>query len=146
GATAIVPSITANQTQATSDPAVPPHVYAAWAFEKNFTLGAGFNAPFGGGVKWPKDWFGRTEITEMNLRVLAGHLGGAYRFNEHFSLGATAQLYSVTVALKRQIDFVESEGTATLGGTGLALGAQLGLDWSPTKWMHLGLTGRVPAS
>jgi long-chain fatty acid transport protein len=151
GATAIVPSITAvdpqaNETHAETQPAVPPHVYAAWAFEKNVTLGAGFNAPFGGGVKWPRDWFGRTELTEMNLRVLAGHLGGAYRFNDSFAIGATAQLYSVTVALTRQIDFVESEGTAQLGGSGLALGAQLGLDWAPAKWVRLGLTGRIPAS
>jgi len=149
GATAILPQLTAidanaNATRADSSLSLPPHVYAAWGFDR-FALGVGFNTPFGGGVKWPDDWFGRTELTQLALRAYAGHAGGAYRLHETLSLGASVQVYGVTVALTRRIDFVDTEATALLGGSGIGVGAQLGLDWTPTAWAHLGLVGRIPA-
>ena len=150
GVTGILPQVTAvdrdaNDTNAQSGLSVPPHVYAAWGFDR-FALGVGFNTPFGGGVKWPDDWFGRTELTEMSLRVFAGHLGGAYRITDTLSAGASLQLYGVSVGLTRRIDFVDTEGTARLNGNGFAIGAQLGLDWNPHDRVHLGLMGRLPAT
>lgn len=150
GATAIVPSVTAvdqhaNDTKAISGVAVPPHVYAAWGFD-NFALGAGFNTPFGGGVKWPDDWYGRFELVEMSLRVLTGHLAGAWRAHQTLSIGASLQVSHVSVALRRRIDFVDSEGTAQLGGSGVAIGAQVGVDWTPSPALHFALVGRIPAT
>ena len=149
GATAILPSASASSsTDSTSAMAavkVPPHVYGAYGFGK-FSLGAGFNAPFGGGLKWPEAWRGRTELVEMNLQVLAGHLGGAYRFNEQLSIGAAATVYSASVSLDKRIDFVDSEGKALLGGSGLGFGATAGIQYSPVKELRLGLMGRIPAT
>lgn len=150
GVTGILPQVTAvdrnaNDTNAQSGLSVPPHVYAAWGFEK-FALGVGFNTPFGGGVKWPDDWYGRTELTEMSLRVYAGHAGGAYRVLDNLSVGASVQVYGVTVALTRRLDFVDTEGTARLAGSGVAVGAQLGVDWAPHERVQLGLMGRIPAT
>lgn len=150
GATVLLPSATAADPgtgQATATLAgakVPPHVYAAWGTGR-FTVGAGFNAPFGGGLAWPKDWAGGTELTQLQLQVLAGHLGGAWRLNDVFSVGANVSLYRATVLLERNIDFVDTQGEALLGGAGLGVGGQAGVTVTPTDRVRLGLVGRLPA-
>lgn len=151
GATAIIPSATAadpnssERTQALAGVKVAPHVYGAYGFGK-FALAAGFNAPFGGGLKWPDTWRGRTELVEMNLQVLAGHLGGAFQINEQWSVGLAGSLYRTSVTLDKRIDFVDSEGKALLGGAGIGFGASGGIQYAPIKELRLGLMGRLPAT
>jgi len=151
GATLLFPSATAadpSSGQATSTLAgakVPPHVYAAWGTGR-FTVGAGFNAPFGGGLSWPTTWSGSTELTQMQLQVLAGHLGGAWRINEQWSLGANVSVYGSSVYLEKNIDFVDTMGQAQLGGSGVGFGGQAGVHFAPTDRVRLGLMGRLPAA
>lgn len=150
GATVLMPSATASDpgsgqsTSTLSAVKVPPHVYAAWGSGR-FTVGAGFNAPFGGGLTWPAGWAGSTELTQLQLQVLAGHLGGAWRINDLFSVGANVTLYGASVYLERSIDFVDTRGDARLGGSGLGVGGQAGVTFTPTDRVRLGLMGRLPA-
>lgn len=143
GATATNP-ITGQSTATELSVRVPPHVYGAYS-TGTLAIGVGFNAPFGGGLRWPADWPGSTELVEMQLQVLAWHLGGAFRINDQWSIGAAASLYYATVALERRIDFVDVQGTARMQGDGVSAGAGLGVTWTPAPWMRLGLTGRIPA-
>jgi long-chain fatty acid transport protein len=151
GATVLLPSASAADpstgasTSTLSGAKVPPHVYAAWGTGR-FTVGAGFNAPFGGGLSWPTDWSGNTELTEMQLQVLAGHLGGAWRINDQWSLGANVSVYGTSVQLTRAIDFVDTQGQALLGGSGVGFGGQAGVGVAPTDRVRLGLMGRLPAA
>lgn len=156
GITAIVPSASAADpdggpsSSAEGGVKLPPHVYAAYGFGKllgpgELTVGAGFNAPFGGGLRWPADWRGRTELVSMDLQVLAGHVGAAYRYGA-FSFGLAAQIYRVSVELNKRIDFVDSEGKAQLGGAGMGLGASAGIQWQPRSDLQLGLMGRLPST
>lgn len=151
GATAILPSARATNletqeaTNANGGLKLPPHAYAAYGFG-DLSLGVGFNAPFGGGLAWPTTWPGRTELVEMSLQVLAGHLGGAYRLNREWSIGASATLYGVSVALDRRIDFVSQEGGAQLAGGGVGVAGALGVQWAPRQELTLGLMGRLPAT
>lgn len=151
GATALFPTATATDpasgaaTSTLAAPKVPPHVYAAWGTGR-FTVGAGFNAPFGGGLSWPTDWSGNTELTQMQLQVLAGHLGGAWRINDAWSVGANVSVYGASVLLERRIDFVDRMGQALLGGSGLGVGGQAGVSFAPTDRVRLGLMGRLPAA
>lgn len=149
GATLLLPSASAadpttgQSTSTLSGVKVPAHVYAAWGTGR-FTVGAGFNAPFGGGLAWPADWAGNTELTQMQLQVLAGHLGGAWRINEGWSVGLNVSLYGSSVLLEKAIDFVDTEGHALLGGSGLGFGGQAGVTFAPTDRVRLGLMGRIP--
>lgn len=151
GATVIVPSATAsdpNSTDTASAQAgfkIPPHVYGAYGFGR-FSIGAGFNAPFGGGLKWPETWRGRTDLVEMNLQVLAGHLGGSFKINDQLSIGLAGSLYRASVSLDKRIDFVDGEGKALLGGSGLGFGASAGIQYTPMKELRIGLMGRIPAT
>lgn len=151
GATLLFPTATATDptsgqaTSTLSGAKVPPHVYAAWGTGR-FTVGAGFNAPFGGGLAWPTDWSGNTELTQMQLQVLAGHLGGAWRINDAWSVGANVSVYGTSVLLERRIDFVDRMGQALLGGSGLGVGGQAGVSFAPTDRVRLGLMGRLPAA
>lgn len=145
GATAILPSASTETTSALAGVKVPPHVYGAYGFGR-FSIGAGFNAPFGGGLRWPEQWSGRYELVEMGLQVLAGHLGAAFRINDQLSVGAAATLYSATVVLDKRIDFVDGDGKALLGGGGLGAGASAGIQYAPIQEVRLGLMGRIPAN
>ncbi len=151
GATAIVPSATATDPNGTDSASaqpglkVPPHVYGAFGFGR-FSLGAGFNAPFGGGLKWPETWRGRSDLVEMNLQVLAGHLGGAFQLNEHFMIGAAVTAYRASVSLDKRVDFVDGEGKALLGGSGIGIGASAGIQFAPIKDLRIGVMGRIPAT
>ena len=51
----------------------PPFAYVGYGWER-FSLAAGFNAPFGGGLNWGNDWSGRFQLTNMQLQVLAAHV------------------------------------------------------------------------
>ncbi len=150
GATAILPSLAAvdaagAQAQAASAVRLPPHVYGAYGFGR-FALAAGFNAPFGGGVKWPDGWSGRTDLVEQQLQVLAGHLGGAWRIDDEWSVGAVASVFSASVLVDKRIDFVDVEGRATLGGSGVGVGGQAGVTWAPLDRVRLGFSARLPAT
>lgn len=150
GATVIFPGATAtNPTTGQSTATelavrVPPHVYGAYS-SGTLAIGVGFNAPFGGGLRWPEDWPGSTELVEMQLQVLAWHLGAAFRINSQWSIGAAATVYYATVSLERRIDFVDAQGTALMGGGGVGAGAGLGVTWTPSELIRVGLNARVPA-
>jgi long-chain fatty acid transport protein len=150
GASVLVPSATAvdpaTGARDSSLPGVrvPPHVYAALSTGQ-LVFGVGFNAPFGGGLAWPADWRGATELTQLQLQVLAGHIGLAWRFNEQWSAGGNLSVYGASVLLERRIDYVDRLGDVRLGGSGLGFGGQLGLRFAPTERVRLGLTGRLPS-
>ncbi|MHB8874853.1 MAG: OmpP1/FadL family transporter [Myxococcaceae bacterium] len=149
GATAIMPSATAadpsggEAASAMSSVRLPPHVYAAFGAGK-LSLGAGFNAPFGGGLAWPKEWRGRYEVVSMQLQVLSGRVAAAYQLTPELSLGASVSLYSVSVVLDQRLDFVDRDGGALLGGGGTGLGGALGLAWSLSPTVRLGVVGTLP--
>lgn len=151
GATGIVPLATATDPATDSAQSarvglrVPPHVYAGYGNGK-YGLGLGFNAPFGGGLRWNDDFRGRFEIIEQNLQVLAGHAAAAWQIVPQLSVGATVTLYSASVGVERRVDFVSSEGTAMLAGSGLGVGAAFGVSYAPSEHLRLGLTGRLPTT
>ncbi|MBI3182610.1 MAG: outer membrane protein transport protein [Myxococcales bacterium] len=151
GVTAIIPTATAgdpaNGPSFSSSPSLrtPPHAYAALSVGPA-AVGVGFNAPFGGGLRWPEGWRGRYELVEMKLEVLAGHLAAAYRVTDQLSLGAGASLYRVGVMLDKRVDLVDRDGRALLGGSGVGLGGGLGLQYAPSPGARLGLAARLPSS
>lgn len=150
GATLIVPGATATDpvtgNSATTEAAVkvPPHVYGAYGFG-SVALGVGFNAPFGGGLRWPAGWAGSTELVELGMQVFAWHAGLAWRINDQWSVGAAGTVYYGTVSLERRIDFVDTQGTARMAGAGVGGGAAVGLTWTPLKALRVGLVGKLPA-
>lgn len=151
GATGIMPLAsavdpeTARSESARVGVRVPPHVFAAYG-NGQYGFGLGFNAPFGGGLRWQDDFRGRFEIIEQNLQVLAGHAGAAWQIVPQLSVGATVSLYSASVGVERRVDFVSSEGTAVLGGSGMGFGAAFGLSYAPSERLRFGVTGRLPTT
>ncbi len=149
GGTGILPTATAIDPEtgtaqsANRGVRLPPHVYAAFGNGK-WGVGAGFNAPFGGGLRWGDDFRGRFEIIEQNLQVLAAHAGFGYQLLPQLSLGGTVHLYRASVGVERRVDFVSHEGTALLQGTGVGIGGSLGLSYAPSEHLRFGLTGRLP--
>ncbi len=122
---------------------LPPHAYAGYGNGK-WGAGLGFNAPFGGGLRWPDDFRGRFEIVEQRLQVLAGHGGFAYQVLPQLSFGGTLSVYRATVGVERRMDLVETEGTAHLLGSGVGVGASFGASFAPSEHLRFGLTGRLP--
>jgi long-chain fatty acid transport protein len=149
GGTGIMPTATAkdpatgHSQSANRGLRLPPHAYAAYGNGK-WGAGLGFNAPFGGGLRWGDDFRGRFEIVEQSLQVLAGHAGFAYQVRPELSFGGTLSLYRATVGVERRVDFVSHEGTAHLRGSGTGVGATLGASYAPSERVRVGLTARLP--
>ncbi|MBX5483032.1 MAG: outer membrane protein transport protein [Myxococcaceae bacterium] len=123
----------------------PPHVYAAYG-NGQWGAGIGVNTPFGGGVRWPDDFRGRYEVIEQNLQVFGIYAGAAYQITPHLSVGLSGILYRGALTLEKRVDFVDSDGTALIGGAGTAFSAQAGLSYAPAEAARLGLTARLPAT
>lgn len=151
GVTAVAPNAqavdpaTGEVSKAQGGLKTPPHAYVAYGMDK-LSFGLGFNAPFGGGLKWGEDWRGRFELTQMELQVLAGHLAAAYQVTPQIAVGATGTMFNASVALNKHADFVDSEGVAQLGGSGTAFGAAFGVDIQPREELRIGLVGKLPTT
>lgn len=123
----------------------PPHAYVGYGNGK-WSFGGGVNAPFGGGVKWDDNWRGRFELVEMKLQVFGGHVGGAYQINDRLSVGATGSIYNASIEISKRADFVDSEGTALLGGTGTGFGAGVGVSYQALQSLRVGATAKIPTA
>ncbi|MFL5318906.1 MAG: OmpP1/FadL family transporter [Myxococcaceae bacterium] len=151
GFTAIAPSVSATDpssgqvSKASGGIKTPPYAYVGYGMDK-LSLGLGFNAPFGGGLKWDDDWRGRFQLTSMELQVLAGHAGAAYQVTPQISLGATVSVFNASVALTKHTDFVDSEGTAQVGGSGTGIGGALGINIQPRREVKIGIVGKLPTT
>ena len=92
GAAALLPSATA--TDPSTDvgrlcrprPQAPSARLRGLRRQGTSPSGFGFNAPFGGGLKWPKR-AGQFDLVEMQLQVLGFHAGAAWAVTPQLSLG-----------------------------------------------------------
>jgi long-chain fatty acid transport protein len=95
-------------------------------------IGLGAFANYGLGITWPSTFDGRFEATHSNLQTFTINPTVAWRFHEHFSIGAGFDLVRGTVELVRQIDFLDTEGTLRLGGDTWGFGGNAGIS---THWL-----------
>ena len=64
-----------------------PNLYFARRLSESASVGVGVNVPFGLGVEFNKDWYGRYDATEASLRTINLSVVAAYRVDDRLSIG-----------------------------------------------------------
>lgn len=100
-----------------------PNLYLATDLPGPFRLGLGITVPFGLGTKYGRDWKGRYEAIDSELKTIDINPAISYAFNNKVSLGFGFSAQYVDVKLSNAIDF----GTICFGQLGVAACSGLGL-------------------
>ncbi len=135
-----------------NDPAFTGHTYLATDFGlERWRFGLGINIPFGNAVDWGNRSSFRYQLTKTSLRVFNYELAAAYKFNDHFSLGAGFSFYDSTTELNRLVLFPPPffppgtpDGKFRFDGDGQAFGATAGLLWTINEQHSIGVVYRSP--
>src|SRR5690606_10975630 len=107
------------------------------------TVGVSFTTPFGSTVKWPENWAGKANITEISMKSYFIQPTVAVKFNEWFSAGAGFIYAMGSVNLQRTMSVggndigLEIEDTDAHG-----LGFNVGAYFRPTDRLNIGLAYR----
>jgi long-chain fatty acid transport protein len=135
-----------------NDPAFSGALFAATDFGmEKFRFGLGVNVPFGNAIDWGKRSSFRYIVTDSNLQVRNYQPTVAYKFNDHFSLGAGLNIYDAETELNRLVPFTilfgsPNDGRFRFDGRGQALGATAGLLFTINDQNSIGVVYRSPFS
>ncbi|HTS17873.1 MAG TPA: outer membrane protein transport protein [Verrucomicrobiae bacterium] len=108
-------------------------------------FGIGVNVPFGNEAVYNQNGPFRYLLTSANLQVINIQPTVAFKFNDHFSLGAGLNIYDVNTELNSHIPVSPSlDGRFHFDGNGLAEGATAGLLWKITPQHSIGIAYHSP--
>ena len=96
-----------------AQPFVIPSVFAVWNASPDLKLGIAITAPFGARLAYSQDFVGRYQSVVSNLSDVQISLAGAYRLNEHLSVGGGPVINVLSVRLTQAVN---------LGGLSSAFG------------------------
>ncbi|HJW45163.1 MAG TPA: outer membrane protein transport protein [Lysobacter sp.] len=125
------------------------------AFE-GLTVGAAIGAPFGLKTEYDRDWVGRYNAVESDLKVVDFTLSAAVELGDRFSLGVGAIYERADVTLSNAIDLGTimfgtgipgalpqgADGFATIEGDSNSMGWLFGAQWKPTDQLSIGYAHR----
>lgn len=130
------------------DPTPIPNAYLAAPIEiggQNFWAGIGVSAPFGLGSDYGESSFVRFDSTETELITINVAPSVAYAVNEQFSIGGGIDIQYADAELQNAF-FAGTVGTSTLEGDDISVGYNVGLLYSPTPTVDIGLHYRSAIS
>jgi long-chain fatty acid transport protein len=123
---------------------------------EGLTVGAAIGAPFGLKTEYDRDWVGRYNAVESDLKVVDLTLSAAVQLHERFSVGVGFIYERADVTLSNAVDFGSimagtgipgalpqgADGFATVSGDGNGIGWLAGAQWKPTDALTLGFSHR----
>jgi long-chain fatty acid transport protein len=115
--------------------------------ERDFWVGLALTAPWGLGVQYEDDWFGRYDSVETRLTTVNLSPSLAYRVTEWLSIGGGLNVEYADAELTNALPNTlapggptpESDGTAKFTGDSLAFGFNLGVLLKPWPHTRIGL-------
>lgn len=135
---------------------VIPHLYVVRRMGERWWAGFGFNAPFGLGTRYGKDWVGRYHADETTLQVFNLNPSIGVRVNDQLSLGAGLDLQLATGVFSESIDFGSigaasglpltpqgHDGGVRIEGDDTAISWNVGLLWTPREATRIGVAYRA---
>lgn len=132
------------ETAETDSPLGTPIYFAAsYRPIEDVTVGVSFTTPFGSTVKWPSDWAGKANITEIDLKSYFIQPTVAFKFNEWFSAGAGFIYAMGSVNLQRTTTVAGNDIGLELDDTDAhGLGFNVGAYFRPSEKINIGLAYR----
>lgn len=124
--------------------------------DSKLTFGAAVSAPFGLKTEYDRDWVGRYNAVESDVKVLDLTLSLALAVTERFSVGGSLIAERAEATLSNGIDFgtalaaqgvpgflpQSADGFASVNGSNTGYGWQFGALWRPTNALQIGYTHR----
>lgn len=129
----------------------PATFYFTQSLGEKFSVGLGFNSPFGLGTEWDGNWVGKYKTTETEIRTFNVTPVVAYKVTDNFSVAAgfTVSYADVLIARKLQLMLappitpvvvVYPDANLELEGDDVAYGYALALFYKPIESLSLGLS------
>ena len=117
-------------------------------FFSKFKFGVGIYTPFGSTARWEDGWTGRFALTSLKLQSIFFQPTVSYKICNKLGFGAGLVYAYGNVELKQDIPLYSNTstnggyGSADLKGTAGGWGYNLGLYYTPTEKLSIGLTYR----
>lgn len=113
-----------------------PAVFWVTPVGENNHFGVALTVPYGFTSEYDKDWVGRYKAVKSHLQTIDLTFSWSYRFNDSFSLGASAIAQRTSADLTTQVDYgtflgipQQADGLARITGDDLKFGWQIGALW-----------------
>ena len=121
-----------------------PSSYAAWRINDKWTIGYGFNAPFGlANEADDKVWAGQYDIREAELLTYNFNPVVGYQISPTLAIGVGLQVMYTDLDLKQAIPVgmvpAATDPTLTFEGQDWSVGYTLGLLWRPAEGTSIGI-------
>lgn len=127
------------QQELTTSPRTPPHFYLSYGHGP-FSGGVAVNVPFGTAVTWPDTWPGRYEAVLSELQVFRVAPFVAWSFWGKIRLGVGVHVDMATLEVRRQLDFMDTDGTMALDLADVGVGGDASLHVDLGRMVSLGAT------
>jgi long-chain fatty acid transport protein len=142
-----VDSATQNGYRTQNPVGTPFQAYALFQLKDSAALkfGLGVYTPFGSTVQWEEGWIGRFALTRLSLRAIFIQPTVSYRLNEKLGIGGGFVISTGGVTLQRDLPIQFANGdfaNATLSGSAMGFGFNLGLHFNATEQFSIGLNYR----
>ena len=132
------------ETAETDSPMGTPVYFAAtYRPIEDLTVGVSVTTPFGNTVKWPSDWAGKANVTEISLASYFFQPTVAVKFNDWFSAGAGFIYAMGEVNLQRTMSDAGNDIGLEIDETDAhGLGFNVGLYFKPSDKVNICLAYR----
>lgn len=129
--------------------ALVPSLYYTNPITKDFSVGAGINAPFGLTTEYDSTWAGRYHAIKSDIKAINYNASGAYKFNDVFSGGAGINYQTFKAELTQAVDFATicnvSGASGICGGVGGTNDGSAKVTADGNAWgYNLGLLAELP--
>jgi long-chain fatty acid transport protein len=147
GNTLYVDSATGEGYRSNSPMGTPFSAYGLFQHKDNAKLKLGIAAytPFGSTVSYEDGWIGRFALTKLQLKAIFIQPTLSYRIADVIGIGGGFVISTGSVVLEKDIPVQFDNGefaTASLYGSALGFGYNLGIHYDLTKKLAIGLTYR----
>ena len=142
------------ETARTDNPMGTPFSFYG-VFKKNseskLAAGLAVYTPFGSTVQWENGWMGRFALTRLKLKSIFFQPTVSYKINDKFGIGGGFVVCYGNVGLEKDIPVMgdgnpttgDSYASASLSGSALGYGANVGVYYRPSDKLSVGLTYRT---
>jgi len=125
---------------------IVPNIY--WKSKLGqYDIGLGINTPFGQHISYDKEWVGRYQATETNLKTININPAIAGKINDELSFGFGLNAQYVDLILEQQANLGSSTGSAgdktvSVKADSWGFGYNFGFLWKPQETTQVGFAYR----
>jgi long-chain fatty acid transport protein len=113
---------------------------------QNLKFGLGVYTPFGSGVEFENNWFGRFMVEKSELKTITIQPSASYKVFDNLSVGGGLMATMGSFSKSKDINLIDSLGTysnMSLSGDFMEYGANIGVIYNPIEAITIGVSYRT---